>query len=362
MQQGTEFSRLMQDAVAIKSAQLSKLRKKFDSWPQFHQAGLYYCESFKDFRLDSLEKKLQLFQAKKAEGSDFVNSGEFQKALHRYEEALTVFRWVENANPNWRNSGIEDSDLTLKLEEKTPEVTECMVTAYLNIAYCNIKLQIWKEALQACDEALKLSPNHVKALYRKSLALTLPAGSDIDDYKQAVTLLSTALKLDPQNKTVRAKLTEYKHFIKEQQIKSKQTFKSFFRKSTYSNPQPQAKQNPSQEINALIHQAEVMVKDLKAQEKHKEAKSLRKKLKQMKDFKKQAKQKQVAFEKTQKLKEEAQKYGLDLDDPEVRSQIKKLCEAKPAKTSKWKFYALGALVGLLVFCYNFFQLNYSNLR
>lgn len=34
--EGLEFDKLMKDAVAIKSAQMSKLRRKFDSWPQFH--------------------------------------------------------------------------------------------------------------------------------------------------------------------------------------------------------------------------------------------------------------------------------------------------------------------------------------
>ena len=50
MESKTEFDKLMRDAVAIKSAQLSQYRRKFDKWPQFHQAGLYYSESFASLR------------------------------------------------------------------------------------------------------------------------------------------------------------------------------------------------------------------------------------------------------------------------------------------------------------------------
>lgn len=47
-----------------------------------------------------------------------------------------------------------------------------MVTCYINIAVCNIKLEDYQEALNACNEALSLDQNNIKALYRKAIALT----------------------------------------------------------------------------------------------------------------------------------------------------------------------------------------------
>lgn len=164
-----EFNQLMKDAVAIKSAQLSKTRKLFDTWPQFHQAGLYYGDSFASLRDDSIESKMEAFAAKKKEGNDLFAQGDPQKALFKYEEALTLFRWVDCKNPNWKNSGsgIEDSDLTVRYEPSTPEVTESMIICYLNISLCNIKIQSWKEAKLSAEEALILDPNNLKAVHRK---------------------------------------------------------------------------------------------------------------------------------------------------------------------------------------------------
>lgn len=64
-----------------------------------------------------------------------------------------------------------------------------MVTCYLNIALCNMKIQKHDDAVLACDEAIKLDPQCSKAYFRKAMALAEPAGSDIDDYREAVKLL-----------------------------------------------------------------------------------------------------------------------------------------------------------------------------
>lgn len=142
MEGKTEFDRLMKEAVALKTAQMSKSRTKFDSWPQFHQAGLYYSETFKSIRDEPGGKKIAAFELKKNEGTELFKNDEYQKALYKYEEALTVFRWVQNKNQNWKNSGIEDTDLTPHIEELNEESKQCVIACYLNIALCNIKLEI----------------------------------------------------------------------------------------------------------------------------------------------------------------------------------------------------------------------------
>ena len=43
-----------------------------------------------------------------------------------------------------------------------------MLTSYLNIALCNLKLGNNLEATHACDEALKLDPKNEKAYYRRA--------------------------------------------------------------------------------------------------------------------------------------------------------------------------------------------------
>lgn len=333
MEAKTEFDRLMRDAVAIKSAQLAQYRRKFDQWPQFHQAGLYYCDSFKSLHHAPLSEITPIFTSKKQEGTLLFQEKNYQSAIHKYEEVLTIFRWVENRNEKWRNSGIEDDDLTVHNAEKTKENIEMMVALYLNIAICNLKLEVWKEAVAACDEALELDPTNVKALYRKALGLTLPAGSDLDHYREAIILLSKAVKIEPGNLEVREKLQEYKIFLKDQKKKSKETFGSFFKKANYSDAKPGKNEEGAKEYEELIERGENMVKDLKAKGKKQEARKLEKNVRLMKDHKAQAiekaKKQALDFEHpTEDMVKSAQEFGIDLNDPFVQAELKKLKDGK----------------------------------
>ena len=325
----SEFGKMMRDAVAIKSAQLSQVRKKFDSLPQFHQAGLYYADNFETMRNDTLEIKLAAFENKKREGTELFTKGEYQKALFKYEESLAVWKWIESSNKQWRNSGIDDTELTYMQEDLTDKAMEAMITAYLNIALCNIKIQAFKEAVTACDEAIKLDVNNVKALYRKAMALTLPAGSDIDDYKEAMKLLQKALKIDPRNISVRDKLLEFKQFVKEQKAKSKETFHCFFKKPTNISVATEPKQNPLDEIHSLMERGTLMVNDLKSRGLKQEARKLKANLDKMNKWKSKMMKELLDFENpTEKMREEARKFGLDLDDPLVRRELKRMRNRK----------------------------------
>jgi hypothetical protein len=333
MEGKTEFDRLMRDAVAIKSAQLAQYRKKFDLWPQFHQAGLYYCESFKHLHNGPLREIVPFYEEKKKEALKLFQSQEFQQALHKYEEILTIFRWVENRNEKWRNSGIEDDDLTVCHAEKNELVNEMVIAIYLNIALCNLKLQVWKEAVAACDEVLAIDPQNVKGLYRKALALTTPVGSDLDNYRDAIKLLAKALHNEPGNFEVREKLNEFKAFLADQKEKSKKTFGSFFKKHAYEDVEPAKVNNAAREYEELIEKGENMVKDLRAKGKKTEARSLQKNVKLMKKHKEkaieEAKKKALDFENpSEEMKKSALEFGIDLNDPVVQAELKKLKQGK----------------------------------
>ena len=51
----------MWSAVNMKTAMIHTRRKKFDTWPQFHQAGLYLYDKIKHLtETERLEKAKQL--------------------------------------------------------------------------------------------------------------------------------------------------------------------------------------------------------------------------------------------------------------------------------------------------------------
>lgn len=51
-----------------------------------------------------------------------MNLDKFDEAAHEYEQSLSIFKWIENSNPNWKNEGILDEHLTYhEYQGETPE-------------------------------------------------------------------------------------------------------------------------------------------------------------------------------------------------------------------------------------------------
>lgn len=319
------FQDSMREAAAIKSAQLSRFRRMFDSWPQFHQAGLYFNDKFTHLRDAPLAIKIEAFKEKKDEGTDFFKEGDYQRALYRYEEALCMFRWVTSRIKDWKNNPIEDCDLTVHFEDKSPPVVECMVACYLNIALCNLKLNNCSISVLACDEALNLQPTNSKALYRKAIALTQPAGSDLDDYKTAIKLLEQAAKVDSTNEIIQDKIKEFKQFLAVQRAKSKETFHSFFKKQIVKDtPAVDDKASKIKEFEKVIEKAEELAQQYKAEGKTKAAKSL---MRKTKEVKKKFNSNIDPFDidnPSELMLKNAVKYGLDLSDPAIKAELKRL--------------------------------------
>jgi len=132
---------------------------------------------------------------------------------------------------------------------------------------------------------------------------------------------------------VREKLQEYKVFLKDQKKKSKETFGSFFKKASYSDAKPGKNEEGAKEYEELIQKGENMVKDLKAKGKKQEARKLEKNVKLMKTHKAQALEKArkqaLDFENpTEEMVKSAKEFGIDLNDPFVQDELKKLKEGK----------------------------------
>lgn len=69
------------------------------------------------------------------------------------------------------------------------------LNTYLNIAACNIKTKVFSEAVKACEEALRLDPCNVRALYRRARATSLPINAGVPDLRNSIKDLDQILAI-----------------------------------------------------------------------------------------------------------------------------------------------------------------------
>ncbi|XP_023146757.2 sperm-associated antigen 1A [Amphiprion ocellaris] len=120
---------------------------------------------------EEARRKEARFTLLKQEGNGLVKKGNFQEALEKYSECLTL------------------------------KPDECAL--YTNRAICLLKLNRFEEAKQDCDSALQLEPANKKAFYRRALAF-----KGLQDYLSASSDLQEVLQLDPNVREAEQELEE----------------------------------------------------------------------------------------------------------------------------------------------------------
>jgi tetratricopeptide (TPR) repeat protein len=94
--------------------------------------------------------RMRLVVKNKEEGTELFKGGNIRPAAARYQKALTHCA--------------KFFDLS---KEDEAEVTAIKLSLYCNLASCYIKLENWEQVQRNCDDALKLDPRCVKALFRR---------------------------------------------------------------------------------------------------------------------------------------------------------------------------------------------------
>ncbi|XP_013916320.1 PREDICTED: sperm-associated antigen 1 isoform X2 [Thamnophis sirtalis] len=84
------------------------------------------------------------------------------------------------------------------------------VAAYNNRAQTEIKLQNWHNALQDCEAVLKMEPENIKALMRRSTVY-----SNLQNFEMAAEGLKKVLHIDPKNAIAKKKLLDIDKNLKE---------------------------------------------------------------------------------------------------------------------------------------------------
>jgi len=108
----------------------------------------------------------------KFEGNDLFKKGKIDDAIKRYNAALSA-----------TGNNFDEKNAATRAD------------IYANRAACYVQLYEPNKVRADCDEALKINPNHVKALLRRGQAL-----ESLEKYKAALEDFEKVLKLEPSSK------------------------------------------------------------------------------------------------------------------------------------------------------------------
>lgn len=231
----------MKQAVSIKTNQMVQKRKKFESQPLFLKAGLYFLAKYDNVRKQGFYQRYAVSDHLKVRGNKLFKAESVELAAREYEQALSILRYINNKNPNWRNEGIIDEDLEYinfdgEGEEEKAMATSIKVALYNNLAACYLNLADYKNAIAACDETLLLDPTQAKAWFRRAKALTSDINAGVEEFKAALEDLKKALELSPDDSVIQQALNKIKHDL----IKAKnsaQSFKGIFQTKNDKKPE-----------------------------------------------------------------------------------------------------------------------------
>ena len=233
--EGIPFSVLMDRAVKLKQLQTKNESIKFNSYPSFLQNTIFPTNDdvMAARKQCTFSKRLETANQMKQEGNTNFREGRLDDALNKYEMALSVFRYLENTNPQWKSEGIKDKfivevEYTGKDETERQQLNQFLVNCYNNIALVSIKMQDFSLAVKACDFAIAVDTQNDKSFYLRARARLAPKSSGAVDQELAKLDLQTARKHNPGNEATRKQLQKLTKQIKRQKKKDKSTFKGLF--------------------------------------------------------------------------------------------------------------------------------------
>lgn len=182
---------------------------------------------------DSIPGKIDRAKGYKDEGNEYFKNGKFKKAIVYYSRALAFTKGLPGRTGGMDEmsrmaSNASNQSAPQISQEDNALVEELEVVLKNNIATCYIKLEDPENAMKAANEALALRPKHWKSVLRKGEAKTL-----YGDYESAISLLTEALSLAPDEASSKAILKSRDNATKLDKNatkKQKTAFKGLFEK------------------------------------------------------------------------------------------------------------------------------------
>ncbi|XP_076376121.1 FK506-binding protein 59-like isoform X1 [Megalopta genalis] len=227
-----KFKRGEKSRLIIKSKHAFKNvgKSEFDIPPD---ATVEYIVELKSFEKDEEmwylegDKKIELAETYKEKGTNYFKANKYTLATKMYQKVVSLLECKNN------------------FENLQGKRDKLILSAYLNLALCYLKLDQNVEAKDRCNKALELSPANEKALYRRGQAFLALASPEI-----AIGDFQTVLEIQPKNTAALKNIEICNAQIKAQLAKEKKLYANMFDKF--------AQEDKQKEEEKLREQSDVM--------------------------------------------------------------------------------------------------------
>ena len=231
----TPISVILSQAVKIKSAQQASLRKDFDNLPNFLQNTIFSNDEITQIRQKSFEDRLDEAHGLKTQGNSYYQAGKFYEAKAVYESAISIFRFLTNINPSWKEIGIRDEDIRQEAfdgenEYQSLEIKIFLVNCYNNLALTCIHVTppLIQDAIQACSAAIHINPKHAKSYYLRAKSRLANRSCGQSEERLALQDLQKAKCLDPSNKHISLLYSKIRMDMSTAKQRERETFQGMF--------------------------------------------------------------------------------------------------------------------------------------
>mmetsp|Transcript_29363 Transcript_29363/g.49563 ORF Transcript_29363/g.49563 Transcript_29363/m.49563 type:complete len:630 (+) Transcript_29363:140-2029(+) len=230
---GTPFNVLMQQAGKLKSKQGESARKAYDNYPPWYQHSMFAQDDVVAARNMNFTERMTVAMNFKEKGTASLKADELYDAMHDYERALSVFKWIENMKDDWKKKEIEDSmikefDFVPASPQESEEVRVFQCSCLLNLALVYSRQLQWSYVILACTAVLELDSSNTKALFRRAQARYRPVYCGVTENEIALADLKHAVSLKPSDPLIKREYVKLKRELEQQRVKDTKQFGGLF--------------------------------------------------------------------------------------------------------------------------------------
>ena len=134
------------------------------------------------------------------EGNELFYTGKISQAANQYNKGIQILKNLPKKFTEIQG-GIENEQNLIK--ERAEETKGVKLRLLNNLAWCNIKLEKYTEALENCRQVLEMDPENEKAIYRKGRIFELT-----QEFEKALEMYSV-IKMENRLSAVRDSQKNY---------------------------------------------------------------------------------------------------------------------------------------------------------